>query len=59
LNDPPSDAHPPYHKGNRLSTEKISLKERKNVDKIGPFQIDKDGFPVKMDGANEERIREG
>jgi hypothetical protein len=32
--------------------------ERKNVDKIGPFHIDKDGFPAKMDGSKEEGIRE-
>jgi len=32
--------------------------ERKNVDKIGPFHIDKDGFPAKMDGSKGEGIRE-
>jgi len=58
LNDPPAEAYPHYHKGNRLSTGKISSPERKNVDKIGPFQIDKDGFPAKTDGSKEEGIRE-
>jgi hypothetical protein len=50
--------HPPYHKGNRLSTGKIPPPERKDVDKIGPFQIDKNDFPTKMDGSQQEGVRE-
>jgi hypothetical protein len=30
---------------------------RKKVDKIGPFQIDEDGFPAKTDGSQEEGKR--
>jgi len=29
----------------------------KKVDKIGPFQIDKSGFPAKTDGSKEEGKR--
>ena len=57
LNDPPAEAYPLTTGGIDYQPKNWST-ERKNVDKIGPFQIDRNGFPAKMDGSKEEGIRE-
>jgi hypothetical protein len=49
---------PPYHSRNGLSTGKLLFAERKNVDKIRPFQIDEKGLPAKIHGSEKRKIRE-